>query len=93
MWNMVFGRWQIGRLLVNDDVTGSGFKRFRSLHGVIVECIQHCLDSRRVPGRMVNEKQCSYKRILANEIKGGQQSSLMWKLLTGVLPETLNMWN
>ena len=43
------------------------FKRFRSLHGVIREHLQDCLDSGSVPDWMVKGRSVLIQRILAKE--------------------------
>ena len=77
-----------------DGVRGFWFKRFRSLHGVITESLQDCLDSDSVPdwmvkGRTVLIQKDSCKGKVASNYRPIACLPLMWKLLTGVLAETL----
>ena len=73
---------------------GFWFKRFRSLHGVITESLQDCLDSGSVSdwmvkGRTVLVQKDSCKGKVASNYRPIACLPLMWKLLTGVLAETL----
>ena len=77
-----------------DGVRGFWFKTFRSLHGVITESLQDCLDSGSVPdwmvkGRTVLIQKDSCKGKVASNYRPVACLPLMWKLLTGVLAETL----
>ena len=77
-----------------DGVRGFWFKRFRSLHGVITESLQNCLDSGSIPdwmvkGRTVLTQKDSCKGKVASNYRPIARLPLMWKLLTGVLAETL----
>ena len=84
------------RKMANWEAPGPGFwfKRFRSLHGVITESLQDCLDSGSVPDWMVKRRTVLIKK---DSCKGKAVCNcrpivclpLMWKLLTGVLAETL----
>ena len=77
-----------------DGVRGFWFKRFKSLHGVIAESLQECLESGNVPPWMVMGRTVLIQKDLA---KGTAASNyrpiaclpLMWKLLTGTLAEKL----
>ena len=69
-------------------------ERFRSLHGVITESLQDCLDSGSVPdwmvkGRTVLIQKDSCKGKVASNYRPIACLPLMWMLLTGVLAETL----
>ena len=77
-----------------DGGRGFWFKRFRSLHGAITESLQDCLDSGSVPdwmvkGRTVLIQKDSCKGKVASNYRPIACLPLMWKLLTGVLAETL----
>ena len=73
-----------------DGVRGFWFKRFRSLHGVIMESSQDCLDSGSVPDWMIKRRTVliqkdSCKGKVASNYRPIACLPLMWKLLTGVL--------
>ena len=77
-----------------DVMKGFWFKRLRSLHGLITERLQDCLDSGSVSdwmvkGRTVLIEKDSCKGTVGSNYRPIACLPLMWKLLTGLLAETL----
>ena len=77
-----------------DGVRGFWFKRFRSLHRVIAESLQGCLDSGGVPdwivkGRTVLIQKDHPRGPVASNYRPIACLPLMWKLLTGIFAEKL----
>lgn len=77
-----------------DGVRGFWFKRFSSLHGIITESLQGCLDSGQVPewmvkGRTVLIQKDRAKGTVVSNYRPIACLPLMWKLLTGILAEKL----
>ena len=77
-----------------DGVRGFWFKRFPSLHPLILRCLQKCLDCGDVPewmvkGRTVLIQKDSAKGAVASNFRPIACLPLMWKLLTGIFAEKI----